>query len=252
VLNYTDHASRPRSSARARAAVPAGPLVTGRREVDRIISLMERLSTPRTGVAALIASIVVLAGCGSSAPAGPAFTGDPCSLITMAELQAAIGDANVAESPEATTESSTSLGCAWTLDSPNNPVGDNANLTVVSPGGAADFASIRAFLQALQGPSPSVGPADSTVASPDASADVTAGDSPSGSAGASPGPSEADLGISLQTVPGLGDDAFIGAAGTVYTIKGDTELALQLIAFDDPIAMQHTIDLLKKAVARLP
>jgi hypothetical protein len=209
---------------------------------------MERLSTPRTGVAALIASISVLAGCGSSAPAGPAFKGDPCSLITTAELQAAIGDANVAESPEATTESSTSMGCAWTLDSPNNPVGDNANLTIVSPGGAADFRSTRAFLQALQGPSPSAGPGDSSEAPPG----DPASDSPEASAGASPGPTELDLGISLQTVPGLGDDAFIGAAGTVYTIKGDTELGLQLIAFDDPDAMQHTIDLLKKAVARLP
>ena len=210
----------------------------------RMISPMERLSTPRTGVAALIASLIVLAGCGSSAPAGPAFKGDPCSLITTGEIEAAIGDANVAESPEATTESSTSQGCAWTLDSPNNPVGDNVNLTIVSPGGAADFTSTRAFLQALQGPSPSVGPG----ASLDASSGASSGDS----SGDSPVPSVLDLGISLQTVPGLGDDAFIGAAGTVYTIKGDTELELQLIAFDDPDAMQHTIDLLKKAVARLP
>lgn len=210
----------------------------------RMISPMERLSTPRTGVAALVASLIVLAGCGSSAPAGPAFKGDPCSLITTGEIQAAIGDANVAESPEATTESSTSQGCAWTLDSPNNPVGDNVNLTIVSPSGAADFTSTRAFLQALQGPSPSVGPGSSPDASPGASA--------SDSSGASPGPSALDLGISLQSVPGLGDDAFIGAAGTVYTIKGDTELELQLIAFDDPDAMQHTIELLKKAVARLP
>jgi len=214
----------------------------------RMISPMERLSTPRTGVAALIASIIVLAGCGSSAQDGPAFKGDPCSLITTGEIQAAIGDANTAESPEATTESSTSMGCAWTLDSPNNPVGDNVNLTIVSPGGAADFTSTRAFLRALQGPSPSVGPGDS----PDPSSSGSTGDSPDTSGADSPGPSGTDLGISLQTVPGLGDDAFIGAAGTVYTIKGDTELELQLIAFDDPDAMRHTIDLLKKAVARLP
>ena len=112
----------------------------------------------------------------------------------------------------------------------------------MSPGGTADFASTRAFLQALQGPS----------SGPGGSAAGSAGPSPGASAGASPGPSELDLGISLQTVPGLGDDAFIGAADTVYTIRGDTELELQLIAFDDPDALQHTIDLLKKAVARLP
>ena len=61
-----------------------------------------------------------------------------------------------------------------------------------------------------------------------------------------------NIGISLQSVPGVGDDAFIGAAGTVYAVKGDTELSIQLIAFDDPKAAQDTIDLLKKAIARLP
>jgi hypothetical protein len=172
----------------------------------------------------------LIAGCG--APVASGFGGDPCSLITTAELQAAIGGGNISQSPEPNRESSTDSGCAWSLDSPDNPVGDSANLTIVSPGGAADFASTRQFLLALQG---SPGPEATGAGSPDASAD--------------PG---SDLGISLQNVPGLGDDAFVGAAGTVYTIKGDTELELQLIAFDDPNALQDTIDLLKKALARLP
>jgi hypothetical protein len=181
---------------------------------------------------ALLAIVVagLLAACGATV--GPGFSGDPCSLITTAELEAAIGGGNVAQSPEPSRESSTDSGCAWTLNAPADPVGDTATLTIMSPGGAADFASTRQFLQALEG-SPDPG----ATASP--------------AAGSSLGP-DAALGISLQSVPGLGDDAFVGAAGTVYTIKGDTELELQLIAFDDPNALQHTIDLLKKALARLP
>lgn len=184
----------------------------------------------------MLGAIVVVglvAGCGAAVSSG--FGGDPCALITTTELETAIGGGNVAQSPVPTRESSTDSGCTWSLDSPDNPVGDNANLTIVSPGGAADFASTRQFLIALQGsPDPSAAAAASTD-----------------SADSSQDPGD-DLGISLQAVPGLGDDAFVGAAGTVYTIKGDTELELQLIAFDDPNALQHTIDLLKKALARLP
>jgi hypothetical protein len=191
----------------------------------------------------MVASVALVTGlaaaCGGSgtAPGGPLFSGDPCSLISSAELEAAIGGGNVAQSPEPNHESSSDSGCSWTLDAPGNPVGDSANLTIKSPGGAADFASTRQFLLALQGsPDPTV------------SAGLSAGqsDDPGSS------PDGADLGISLQSVPGLGDDAFVGAAGTVYTIKGDTELGLQLIAFDDPKAQQDTIDLLKKAIVRLP
>lgn len=192
------------------------------------------------GLALLAIAVVgLLAGCsglplpGANGPAtGPGFSGDPCSLITAAEIEAAIGGGNVSQSPAPNRESSSDSGCTWSLDSPDNPVGDNADLTIMSPGGAADFASTRQFLLALQG---SLAPSGTAAASTDSSPD--------------PG---ADLGISLQAVPGLGDDAFVGAAGTVYTIKGDTELELQLIAFDDPNALQHTIDLLKKALARLP
>jgi hypothetical protein len=194
----------------------------------------------RPGFALLAIAVVgLLAGCSglgvpgaNGAPGGPGFTGDPCSLITTAELEAAIGGGNRSQSPEPNRESSSDSGCSWSFDSPGNPVGDNAELTVMSPGGAADFASTRQFLLALQG---SPAPGGTAVASTDSSPDPAS-----------------DLGISLQTVPGLGDDAFVGAAGTVYTIKGDTELELQLIAFDDPDALQHTIDLLRKALARLP
>ena len=173
---------------------------------------------------------------GGGPPAGPLFSGDPCSLLTTSELEAAIGGGNLSGSPEPAHESSSDFGCSWTLAAPGDPIGDSVNLTVKSPGGAADFASTRQFLELLQG-------------SPDPSA--TSAGSAAGSGAASTEPDD-DLGISLQAVPDLGDDAFVGAAGTVYTIKGDIELELQLIAFDDPKAEQDTIDLLKKALARLP
>ena len=187
--------------------------------------------------AALVTGLAAACGGSGNAPGGPVFSGDPCSLITSAELEAAIGGGNVAQGPQPNHESPSDWGCSWSLDAPGNPVGDNVNLTIKSPGGAADFASTRQFLQALQG-----SPEPSFSADPSAGQSDDPGSSPDG----------ADLGISLQSVPGLGDDAFVGAAGTVYTIKGDTELGLQLIAFDDPKVQQDTIDLLKKAIARLP
>ena len=177
---------------------------------------------------------------GGGPPAGPVFSGDPCSLLTSSELEAAIGGGNVSGSPEPAHESSSDSACSWTLAAPGDPIGDSVNLTIKSPGGAADFASTRQFLELLQG-SPN----------PSATATGSAAGSAPGSATDSTEPN-GDLGISLQTVPGLGDDAFIGAAGTVYTIKGDIELELQLIAFDDPKTQQDTIDLLKQALARLP
>ncbi len=103
---------------------------------------------------------------------------------------------------------------------------------IKSPGGAADFASTRAFLVGLQASSsPGLSGAPATTSAE---------------------PGATDLEISLKSLPGVGDDAFIGAAGTIYAIKGDTELELQLISADDPTAQQDTIDLLKKALARLP
>lgn len=229
---------------RARGAVPidADARVDSYDQVrmDRHPSNRDRAALRRPSALLLALAVAGLAaGCsglalpGGNPAGGPVFSGDPCSLITTAELEAAIGAGNVSESPEASHESPSDSGCSWTLNAPDNPVGDNANLTIKSPGGAADFASTRQFLQALQGGLSSIV-------------------SPAPSAVASLAPDGGDLGISLQSVPGLGDDAFIGAAGTVYTIKGDTELELQLIAFDDPKAQQDTIDLLKKALARLP
>lgn len=203
------------------------------------------MNDPRAGFRRVVltgaAVVGLLAGCsgppgaaagsngnGPGGAPGAAFTGDPCSLITTVEIEAAVGGGNKSESPAPYHNSTTESGCGWTLDLPGQPNNDTINLTVKAPGGRADFDSTRKFLQGFQGG------LNSLVA-------------PAQSLGL-PG----NLGISLESVPGVGDDAFIGAAGTVYAVKGDTELSIQLVAFDDPKAAQDTIDLLKKAVARLP
>jgi hypothetical protein len=52
--------------------------------------------------------------------------------------------------------------------------------------------------------------------------------------------------------PGLGDDAFVGAAGAIYAVKGDTEVTLQIIAFSDPKAQEHAVALAKLVLGKLP
>jgi hypothetical protein len=185
---------------------------------------------------------VLLAACAAPAtPTAAPFTADPCSLITTADLEAAFGTALPAASPGSDHESATDSSCRWTLQSSSNPAGDHLTLDVKAPGGKADFSSVRQFLAGLPG-------------EPGGSGFSGASDTP----GASDGPTfgsvvtPAGSGISLPSLPGVGDDAFIGAAGTVYALKGDAEVTLQLIALDDPRAQQDTIDLIKKALDRLP
>lgn len=205
--------------------------------VTRPITARARRRVPFAGVLAVGAiTMAVLAGCagltvpnvggnGAGGPAGPAFTGDACSLITAAEFEAAMGTGQQAASPEPGSAS-----CSWTFQSAGSLIPDEAEVRVTSPGGKADFNLARQITGAIGGGLNSLAaPIDTELAS---------------------------LGISnligVQNLTGVGDDAFIGAAGTVYAIKGDTEVSLQLLAFDDPQAQQHAIDLIKKALARLP
>lgn len=187
-------------------------------------------------VALATASLVVgcaglsVPGIGDGAPAA-AFSGDPCSLLTSAEIEAVIGNGSTSGSPEPAHESATESNCQWSLQAAGNPVTEIVSLTIKAPGGRADFTSNRQFLSSLEG-------------SPGSPAAAT--ESETASAGL-----PADIGISLQSLPGVGDDAFIGAAGTIYAIKNDTEVSLQLIVPGDPNAQQETIDLLKKAIKRL-
>jgi hypothetical protein len=190
-------------------------------------------------------AVVIAAGCGLSGLGaggggggggnGPAFTGDACTLLTPAEIQSIIGSA-----PDGSSTTMAGPGqdahCEWTaegdLTGPTFDFGWGMQLDVKSPGGRQDFLETRQFMNVLKNPLNSlVAPAESGAASFGINANI---------------------GISGQTIPGLGDDAFVGAAGAIYTIKGDTEVTLQLIAFSDAKAQEHAVALTKLVLARLP
>jgi hypothetical protein len=198
----------------------------------------------RTRLGAVTAMAVVLAaGCGLSGlgaggggggAGGPEFTGDPCLLITSAEIQSVIGSA-----PDGSSSTMPVNGeghCEWTnagdLTGPTFDFGWGMQLDVKSPGGRQDFLETRQFMGLLKNPLNSlVAPAESGAASFGINANI---------------------GISGAAIPGLGDDAFVGAAGAIYTIKGDTEVTLQLIAFSDPKAHEHAVALTKLVLNKLP
>jgi hypothetical protein len=199
----------------------------------------------RLGAVAALA-VVLAAGCGLSGlgtgggtggggAGGPEFAGDPCLLITAAEIQSVLGSA-----PDGSTTTMAGPGrdahCEWTaegdLTGPSFDFGWGMQLDVKSPGGRQDFLETRQFMGLLKNPLNSlVAPAESGAASFGINANI---------------------GISGETIPGLGDDAFVGAAGAIYTIKGDTEVTLQLIAFSDPKAHEHAVALTKLVLNKLP
>jgi len=156
-------------------------------------------------------------------------------LITAAEIQSVLGSA-----PDGSTTTMAGPGrdahCEWTnegdLTGPAFDFGWGMQLDVKSPGGRQDFLETRQFMNLLKNPLNSlVAPAESGAASFGINANI---------------------GISGETIPGLGDDAFVGAAGAIYTIKGDTEVTLQLIAFSDPKAHEHAVALTKLVLNKLP
>ena len=190
-------------------------------------------------------AVVLAAGCGLSGlgtgggtggggAGGPEFTSDPCLLITAAEIQAVLGSA-----PDGSSSTMPVNGeghCEWTnegdLTGPTFDFGWGMQLDVKSPGGRQDFLETRQFMNLLKNPLNSlVAPAESGAASFGINANI---------------------GISGQAIPGLGEDAFVGAAGAIYTIKGDTEVTLQLIAFSDPKAHEHAVALTKLVLNKLP
>jgi hypothetical protein len=197
----------------------------------------------RLGATAALA-VVLAAGCGLSGLAGgsggggagePAFVGDACTLLTNAEIQSVLGSP-----PDGSATTMGGAGhnahCEWAaegdLTGPTFDFGWGMQLDVKSPGGKQDFVETKQFLGLLKNPLNSlVAPAESGAASFGINANI---------------------GISGQTIPGLGDDAFVGAAGAIYAVKGDTEVTLQLIAFSDPKAQEHAVALAKLVLGKLP
>ena len=188
---------------------------------------------------------LVLAGCGgSSGPAGGGGSGnggggggggavitDACSLLTATDIQNVVGHAVATSSPF--QDQPGQPGCSWSW--PSDTGNDNVSLTVVSPGGRADFDSTRAFDLKFAGGLSSLGAAAASEAAPISS-------------GLAEG-----LGNIFQVgdVAGLGDAAFMGPGVTIYAVKGDTEIQIQLLDVTDTPIPDKTIQLAKIVLGRL-
>ena len=209
---------------------------------------LERGRRARLGAVAAVA-VLLAAGCGLSGiggagggagggggggGGGAAFTGDPCTLLTNADIQGVMGAPPTKSS--ATTGSGKSKNCTWdnegNVNGPSLDFGWNLSVDVTAPGGRQDFLDNKQFQGLFKGGFNSlVAPVESGAAS------IGIG---------------ANLGISLEPIPGVGDDAFSGVAGVIYAVKGDTEIAVQLIAFSDAKSKEHSIALAKLIAGRLP
>lgn len=188
---------------------------------------------------------IALAGCGgSSGPAGGGGGGtgggggggaaaitDVCSLLTATEIQNVVGHAVATSSPYQDQPHQPSCSWSWASDTGN----DDVSLTVVSPGGRADFDSTRAFDLKFAGGLSSLGAAAASEAAPLSS-------------GLAQG-----LGDLFQVgdVAGLGDAAFMGPGVTIYAVKGDTEIQLQILDVTDTGIPDKTIQLAKIVLGRV-
>ena len=174
-------------------------------------------------------------GGGGSSPGGGGGGGatvtDACALLTAAEVQTTVGH------PVATTEPFQNQpgqpGCTWSW--PSDTGTDDVSLQVVSPGGKADYDSTRSFLIGFAGGLQSLGAAAASEAAP-LSSSLAEG-----------------VGNLFATgdVAGLGDAAFMGPGQTLYVLKGDTEIQLQLLDVTDPGIMDKTNQLAKLILGRL-
>ena len=124
-------------------------------------------------------------------------------------------------------------GCTWSW--PSDTGTDDVSLQVVSPGGKADYDSTRSFLIGFAGGLQSLGAAAASEAAP-LSSSLAEG-----------------VGNLFATgdVAGLGDAAFMGPGQTLYVLKGDTEIQLQLLDVSDTGIMDKTTQLAKIILGRL-
>ena len=169
-------------------------------------------------------------GGGGNAGAGATVT-DACALLTAAEVQATVGHAVATTTPFQNQPGQP--GCTWSW--PSDTGNDDVSLTVVSPGGKADYDSTRSFLIGFAGGLQSLGAAAASEAAP-LSSSLAQG-----------------VGNLFATgdVSGLGDAAFMGPGQTLYVLKGDTEIQLQLLDVTDPDIMGKTTQLARIILGRL-
>ena len=175
-------------------------------------------------------------GGGASSPGGGggnagAPVSDACALLTTAEIQSTVGHAVATTEPYQSQPGQPS--CTWSW--PSDTGTDDVSLQVVSPGGKADYDSTRSFLIGFAGGLQSLGAAAASEAAP-LSSSLAQG-----------------VGNLFATgdVAGLGDAAFMGPGQTLYVLKGDTEIQLQLLDVTDPDIMGKTTQLAKIILGRL-
>jgi hypothetical protein len=171
------------------------------------------------------------AGGGSAAGGGRAAVSNACALLTAADIQNVVGHAVATSSPFESQPDQP--GCEWSWDS---GIGSNdVSLTVVSPGGKADFDSTRQFDLKFAGGLSSLGAAAASEAAP-ISSDLAQG-----------------LGdvFKVGDVAGLGDAAFMGPGVTIYAVKGDTEIQLQILDVIDGGIPDKTVQLARIALGRV-
>jgi hypothetical protein len=207
-------------------------------------------SVARTSGATLVVAVILgalIAACsGTSAPAGGGGGGgaspaggagagaavtNACALLTAADIQTVVGHAVASTSPVESQPDQP--GCSWSWDS---GIGANdVTLTVVSPGGRADFDSTRQFDLKFAGGLSSLGSAAASEAAP-LSSDLAQ-----------------NLGdvFKVGDVAGLGDAAFMGPGTTIYAVKGDTEIQLQILDVIDDGIPAKTIQLAKIVLGHL-
>ena len=195
----------------------------------------------RPGAAAVLPLVVAFiasacsGGGGASSPGGGGGGGatvtDACALLTAAEVQTPVGHAVATTDPSLNQPGQP--GCTWSW--PSDIGTDDVSLQVVSPGGKADYDSTRSFLIGFAGGLQSLGAAAASEAAP-LSSSLAQG-----------------VGNLFATgdVSGLGDAAFMGPGQTLYVVKGDTEIQLQILDVTDPDIMDKTTQLAKIILGRL-
>ncbi len=170
-------------------------------------------------------------GGGSGGNGGGAAVADACALLNAAEVQSTVGHAVATTAPF--QDQPGQPGCTWSW--PSDTGTDNVSLQVVSPGGKADFASTRSFDIGFMGGMQSLGAAAASEAAP-ISSSLAQG--------------VGDL-FKVGDVAGLGDAAFMGPGQTLYVVKGDIEIQLQILDVTDPGIMDKTTQLAKIILGRL-